>query len=160
MNKDPKQSSFNSTNVSSTLYFQRFVAAITSPATPPELSWRPVFVRLKPNDFEGFTVFCRENNIAVIDTIDRQLRDLAITKLPSPRESTCRRSFIEDTVAPCGGQASYGNWVYLPWEAKIVHLLDQEDYFAVITNRNQDKITRDEQQELRTKRIGVLGLSV
>jgi molybdopterin/thiamine biosynthesis adenylyltransferase len=160
MNKDTKQPIFDSTTVNSTLDFQGFVAAITSPATLPEQSWRPVFVRLTPNDFEGFTVFCRESNIAVIDTIDRQLRDLAIAKLPSPQESTHRNDFIKDTVAAGGGQPSYGNWVYLPWEAKIVHLLDREDYFDVITNRNQDKITRDEQQELRTKRIGVLGLSV
>ena len=160
MSKDPKQSILKSTTVNSTLNFQEFVGAITSPATPPEASWRPVFVRLTLNDFEGFTVFCRESNIALIDTIDRQLTDLAIAKLPSPQESSCRNGFIEDTVAACGGQASYGNWVYLPWEAKIVHLLDREDYFDVITNRNQDKITRDEQQELRTKRIGVLGLSV
>jgi len=151
---------FNATTVNSRLDFRGLVAAIASPATPPEMSWRPVFVRLTPNDLEGFTIFCRENNIAVIDTIDRQLRDLAIVKFPSAQASTYRHAFIEDNVAASAGQASYGTWVYLSWEAKIVHLLDREDYFDVITNRNQDKITRDEQQELRTKRIGVLGLSV
>ena len=41
MHNDPKQSIFNSTRVNSTLDFQGFVAAIISPAMPPELSWRP-----------------------------------------------------------------------------------------------------------------------
>jgi hypothetical protein len=35
-----------------------------------------------------------------------------------------------------------------------------DDYFAVVTDRDRDKITRVEQDVLRTKRIGVLGLSV
>lgn len=41
-----------------------------------------------------------------------------------------------------------------------MHLLDRDEYFEVITNRNQNKITREEQQHLRTKRIVVMGLSV
>jgi len=46
------------------------------------------------------------------------------------------------------------------WEGKLVHLLDRDDYFDVITNRNQDKLTREEQLRLRTKRVGAMGLPV
>jgi hypothetical protein len=53
-----------------------------------------------------------------------------------------------------------GNWMYVPWEGRVVHLLDADAYFEVITNRNRDKITREEQLLLRSKRIGVIGLSV
>jgi tRNA A37 threonylcarbamoyladenosine dehydratase len=42
----------------------------------------------------------------------------------------------------------------------IVHVLPPDEYFDVITNRNQDKVTRSEQVALRAKRVGVVGLSV
>lgn len=42
----------------------------------------------------------------------------------------------------------------------IVRVLPRDEYFAVITNRNQDKLTHREQGILRGKRVGVVGLSV
>lgn len=44
--------------------------------------------------------------------------------------------------------------------AGIVRVLPRDEYFAVITNRNQDKLTHREQGILRGKRVGVVGLSV
>jgi molybdopterin/thiamine biosynthesis adenylyltransferase len=41
-----------------------------------------------------------------------------------------------------------------------VHLLDEEEFIELRTNRNRNKITKEEQQILRTKKIGVVGLSV
>jgi len=119
-----------------------------------------VFVRLEPSDLQDLTVLCQQHLITLIDTIDRQLNDLAVIRSPSKQSRADLDHIIEDTLAVHGGRTSYGNWVYLPWESKIAHLLNRDDYFDVITNRNQDKITLDEQQELRTKRIGVIGLSV
>lgn len=141
------------------LDLEAFARAVASPRTPPAESWRPVFVRLQPSAFDGFGALCRERRIALIDTIDRQLLDLAAVRLPSADGSE-RQRFIEDALAAHGGRAAYGNWAYLPWEAKVVHLLDRADYFEVITNRNRDKITREEQRLLGTRRIGVIGLSV
>jgi hypothetical protein len=115
---------------------------------------------LGPEDVDRFPAYCRERNIALIDTIDRQLMDLATVRLPSAASTEERHRFVADALGASPGQATVGNWVYLPWEAKMVHLLEQDDYFEVITNRNLDKITRDEQRLLRTKRIGVMGLSV
>ena len=117
-------------------------------------------MRLKPGAGERFFAFCRERRIAVVDSIDRQLADLAAVRLPSGDARARRDSFIEEAVAAGGGRASYGTWVYFPWEAKVVHLLDADVYFDVITNRNQDKITKEEQRKLRGKRVGVVGLSV
>lgn len=55
---------------------------------------------------------------------------------------------------------SYGWWVYYQWSNKLVHILDEKDFVAVRTNRNQNKITIEEQALLATKKIGVVGLSV
>jgi len=133
--------------------------ALTSSSAEPEISWRPVFVRLKPSEFADLTALCKQHHVTLIDTIDRQVDDLALVREPSKRNSADFNYIIEGIPAH-GERTSYGNWVYLPWESKIVHLLARDDYFDVITNRNQDKITREEQQELRTRRIGVIGLSV
>src|SRR5690606_25672346 len=54
----------------------------------------------------------------------------------------------------------YGVWVYYPWSHRLVHLLDEKEFVEVRTNRNQYKITPEEQALLATKKIGVIGLSV
>ncbi len=138
---------------------EAFAREIAAPSTPPTESWRPRIVRLSPGEFERLAGLCREHGVAVIDTIDRQLMDLVAVRLPSSGAAE-RRRFVADTSAAHGGREAYGNWVYLPWDAKVVHLLDRDEYFEVITNRNRDKITREEQRRLRTRRIGVIGLSV
>ena len=46
------------------------------------------------------------------------------------------------------------------WAEKLVHILDEQEFAIVRTNRNKHKITSQEQQELATKKIGVMGLSV
>ena len=137
-----------------------FTRVSASPPIPPGVSWRPWIIRLAPHEFRQFDLLCRERGITVIDMLDRQLMDLAAVRLPWTALAADRRRFIDAAVEAQGGWASYGNWVYLPWEAKIAHLLDRDAYFEVITNRNADKITAEEQQLLRTKRIGVIGLSV
>lgn len=50
--------------------------------------------------------------------------------------------------------------VLLPWDSRVVHVLPEADYFRVVTNRNHDKITPAEQRALRSKRVGIMGLSV
>lgn len=142
------------------LSFESFARAVESPPTPPASSWHPWVIRLSPEESDRFDAFCRVRHIRVIDTIDRQLMDLAAVRLPSASSGTERQRFIDEQLAAHGGRASYGNWVYLPWESKIVHLLERSAYFDVITNRNQEKITREEQLKLSAKRIGIIGLSV
>ena len=138
---------------------EAFADEIASPTVPVAESWRPVLVRLSPGDLDRFAALCRNHRIALLDSIDRQLADLATVRLPSSDPSE-RQRFVEQEIAASGGREAYGSWIYLPWEAKVIHLLDRDDYFEVITSRDQEKITREEQHLLRTKRIGVMGLSV
>jgi molybdopterin/thiamine biosynthesis adenylyltransferase len=146
--------------VSPTLDLAEFTRALASPAPSEDSGWRPWVVRLRPGESDRFHALCGEHRVAVIDTLDRQLAELAAVRWPSGSNDPDRRRFIEERLAGHGGGASYGNWIYLPWEAKVVHLLDRDEYYEVITNRNLDKITREEMVSLRGKRIGVIGLSV
>ncbi|UCC83703.1 MAG: ThiF family adenylyltransferase [Gemmatimonadota bacterium] len=146
--------------VSPTLDLGELARRLASPAPSATCSWRPWIVRLRPGEADRLRAVCREHRVAVIDTIDRQLGELAAVRWPSRSNDAERRRFIDELLSGHGGSESYGNWIYLPWEEKIVHLLERDDYYEVITNRNLDKITREEMVSLRGKRIGVIGLSV
>lgn len=142
------------------LTLEAFEDALRTSAWPLEWSWCPILIRLRPGQLPRFEALARESHITVRDPIDRQLADLALIRFPAASDDARRARYLDDLLSEHGGPASYGCWVYFPWESKVVHALDREAYFDVITNRNQDKITRDEQLLLRRKRVAVIGLSV
>jgi tRNA A37 threonylcarbamoyladenosine dehydratase/nitroreductase len=55
---------------------------------------------------------------------------------------------------------AYGVWAYYPWSRRLVHLLDESNFVELRTNRNRYKITPEEQRQLASKRVGIIGLSV
>jgi hypothetical protein len=121
--------------------------------------WRPLVFRLAPGERSALSAVSAAAGVLVIDRIERQLVDLAQVRAPAS-DAVARRRAVEEARHAEGAPEAYGVWVYLPWERKVAHLLDPDDYFEVITDRNRDKITREEQHRLRTKRVGVIGLSV
>jgi molybdopterin/thiamine biosynthesis adenylyltransferase len=54
----------------------------------------------------------------------------------------------------------FGVWVYYPWANALTHLLAEDDFIEIRTNRNRNKITVEEQAILAKKKIGIIGLSV
>jgi tRNA threonylcarbamoyladenosine dehydratase len=137
----------------------QFADELGQPSTLPADAWRPLVCRLAPEDWADFHSLCRSHGIVVIDAIERQLLDLAAIRRPASNRAD-RELVVRETLDAAGAVHAYGVWVYLPWERKVVHLLARDDYFDVITDRNRDKITREQQHVLRTKRVGVIGLSV
>jgi hypothetical protein len=144
---------------SEVLDFASFTREVECPRVLPDESWRPVPVRVGPSEVSAFLSFCRGRHIEVRDAIDRQFADLAAVKYPSASAAEERERFVA-TLAATGQRVAYGTWMFFPWESRIVHLLDRDNYCEVITNRNHDKITRTEQAALLTKCVGVIGLSV
>ncbi len=55
---------------------------------------------------------------------------------------------------------TYGVWVHYPWNNKLVHLVNKDEFIELRTSRNKYKITEEEQQLLSHKIVGVIGLSV
>ncbi len=117
-------------------------------------NYRPLFLKLKSDDIKTFYEICKTRGIIAFDTINHQLDDLAAVRFPSEDLIQPQR-WVEEQM-----QIYKGHWVYLPWEQKVFRLLEPDDYFELITNRNRDKITLEEQQSLRTKCVGIMGLSV
>lgn len=138
---------------------ERFEHELDNPPRPPSGSWRPHVIALSRRQTRDFAKLCKTRGIPRVDTLEGQLMELAAVRLPAADPAE-RRSFVEEALAAHEDGAALGWWVYLPWEHRAFHLLGPDDYFDVVTDRNRDKITREEQRLLRARRVGVVGLSV
>ncbi len=98
--------------------------------------------------------------ITIHDTIRLQLYDLIRCRNPHFLSGTKETEDAFHAFLGTINVEEYGVWVYYPWSNKLVHLLDEEEFVLVRTNRNQYKITQEEKELLATKKVGVIGLSV
>lgn len=53
-----------------------------------------------------------------------------------------------------------GNWIYFPWSGILLHMVPEDVYFKLRTNRNQNLITAEEHAFIKNACVGVTGLSV
>ena len=123
--------------------------------------YKPLFLKLSnPKDKQQFSDLLKLPGISVSDFIESQFADLIKVKQTS-RKFTAEELAVE-TKKLLGGKdkSEYGVWVYYSWSNRLVHMLDKDDFIKVRTSRNHYKITPQEQDELSTKKIGVIGLSV
>ncbi|WP_257669518.1 Rv1355c family protein [Parapedobacter tibetensis] len=135
---------------------------ITSNQQLDKETFQPLFFRIgNPEDREGLAKLLeRKPYIQVFDTIEPQLKELIKSSLPTETLEESRLcSLIENHVGDTPFD-EYGVWVYYPWNEKLVHLLDENEFAELRTNRNKYKITAEEQFVLTKKKIGVIGLSV
>ncbi len=121
---------------------------------PEILSLRNAEQRKRWNTIRGM------QQVEVIDTMLRQVMDLIQNKNPgtsyTPQDlETEAQGYLNDH----GGEL-YGNWIYYSWRKLLVRLLEEDDYVFCRTARNRNKITEEEQKELMSKTVGIIGLSV
>ena len=101
-----------------------------------------------------------KQHIQVYDTLQAQVRELIKTRSPKHTISDAdAEQKAAEKLASIGAE-KYGVWVYYPWSERLVHILDEEEFIEMRTNRNKYKITGPEQEALFQKRVGVIGLSV
>ncbi|WP_449436971.1 ThiF family adenylyltransferase [Pedobacter steynii] len=125
-------------------------------------SYTPVFYRINNPEEETKlkNLLIEKPFIQVFDTINNQLKDLVKGLNPSVIHNETTINEAINRHLQNKDILKYGVWVYYPWLEKLVHILDEEEYILVRTNRNKHKITQEEQDLLRQKKIGVIGLSV
>jgi hypothetical protein len=127
------------------------------------LTFKPLFFRIQIEEDKEKLQKLLDNKpqIVIHDQISTQLDDLVKSKNPEIKKPG-RKKLDELKIQHLGNinEQEYGVWIYYPWSNKLVHALDEEEFIEVRTNRNRYKITREEQQLLSTKKIGVVGLSV
>lgn len=121
-----------------------------------------IFFRLSdPSDgLELESLFKKDSNIRIYDSIHSQLKDLI--KLRNPKSALTEEA-SEQLIQKHLGNISiieYGVWVYYPWSNSLVHILDESEFIEVRTVRNKYKISAEEQFLLSKRKIGIIGLSV
>lgn len=99
-------------------------------------------------------------HVTVIDTLDRQLKELIKVLHPQLRLTDDEYTTHIQQHLGDAPLTAYGKWVYYPWTKRLIHLLGPEEFILLRTSANRHKITEDEYQILKNKRIGVVGLSV
>ncbi len=99
-------------------------------------------------------------SIKVLSMIESQMRDLIKLEHPQMRLGEAEyQSLLNEKLA--GRRIEeYGVWIYYPWSRRLVQCLDEEEFIRVRTIRNRYKITQEEQELMRSKVIGIVGLSV
>jgi len=124
--------------------------------------YKPVFYRLrKENEQELLKeLLSKDPSIQIYDTIKSQLAELLKINNPQNKLSADEINSSIAALEKDGSLEHIGVWVYYPWSRKLVHILDEEDFIKVRTNRNLYKITHGELAVLREKKIGIIGLSV
>lgn len=94
------------------------------------------------------------------DTIEGQIRELIKCRNVGIRIDEARYQSLSQELLAGVPIQEYGVWVYYPWSGRLLHMLDEDEFIEVRTNRNQYKITKEERNVLASKKIGVIGLSV
>lgn len=126
-----------------------------------QLVYKAVFYRITDASEKAHLEQLIENHVSFFhDEIYGQLQELVKMRNPSLRIK--QEEYPELIKNHLDGKDihAYGVWVYYPWSRRLVHMLDEEEFIEVRSNRNQYKITEKEQQILSSKRIGIIGLSV
>ncbi|MFF7082159.1 hypothetical protein [Streptomyces lavendulae] len=80
----------------------------------------------------------------VHDRIGDQVEELLRCRAPrDPFGSRSRSQAIAEVVG--GRPDMYGRWVWYRWSGRLVHVLPETEFRLVRTDRNRDKITREQQ---------------
>ncbi len=128
-----------------------------------ECGWQPIIFRPRLEDERGSLrdlLRSTTTPIRVFDTLLHQIHDLILARNPGRKFSNEEAEGLTKTYLNGTDPDEAGAWVYYPWSGRLVHLLEEQDFAELRTNRNRHKITADEQATLATRRVGVVGLSV
>jgi molybdopterin/thiamine biosynthesis adenylyltransferase len=125
-------------------------------------AWCPVLFDLRrEDDVRTLEALLDAGQVAAIhDRIHDQLGELITTRRPGRRPQGAELDELIRAELAGSPLEEYGTWVFYPWSKRLVHVLPEPAYRALRSSRNRYKITPAEQAELRSKKIGVVGLSV
>ncbi|RAP33806.1 hypothetical protein DID75_00780 [Candidatus Marinamargulisbacteria bacterium SCGC AG-410-N11] len=125
---------------------------------------KSVPVILKENQYNNVDLknFEKENKILnKIDIYKSQLVELFQIYNPQITDKSKYNSSLDNFLIQ-NNAYSYlkGNWIYFPWNGHFIHCVDQHKYFQLLTNRNQQIISKKEQSTLENFTVSIAGLSV
>ena len=101
--------------------------------------------------------------LTVVDDFQQQQEELFAINNPTKVYTPNFKKEFEEYFAKLSAEKPMmmrGNWVYYPWLATLVHLLEDTDFQRVRTARNRNLINEEEQKKFYNSVVGVGGLSV
>jgi molybdopterin/thiamine biosynthesis adenylyltransferase len=120
---------------------------VTAPdreAVPPS-AWKPLLLDPSdPRDGAWIQALIDDPGVEVRDTLIDQIKELRELR-PAPT---------------LGLLAETPRWVHYNWRRSIVRVVGPASFRRIRLDRNRNKITADEQEQLAKLRVGVVGLSV
>ena len=120
-------------------------------------SYRPRILQFSD---ESLRQIFKDHRPVFHDFIHEQVKGLLKIRNPQLAHDPKALASLYDAWINTNDPQEYGVYVYYPWSNRLVHLLPEEEFIELRTSRNQHKITFVEQQELRQKCVGIIGLSV
>jgi len=130
--------------------------------TAPQFDFRPQLFSLQlTQDSERLVELIAMGRITQIhDTLESQIEELyAARHLERNGEKAGFEDFRKKLLDGIRVD-TFGTWCFYPWRNCLVHVLPEDLFEEVRTNRNQHKISKQEQRLLAEKCIAIVGLSV
>ena len=128
----------------------------------PSFIFRPLIFNLSNTSSRSRLdeLIAENGNVNVIDNLESQLFEYV--KLLNPELVNHKKELDKkfESFLKSIEHEEYGNWVFYPWNNNLIRTLPEEEFIQVRTIRNKYKITQAEQDLLKTKCVGIVGLSV
>lgn len=99
----------------------------------------------------------QEQGVRFIDTFSEQVEELCEISNPKLRENL---EAMERQKEVYSKKTIDSVWVYLPWRHTAVRLVTESNFYLLKTARNQNLITKEEQEIWYNSRVAIAGLSV
>lgn len=125
--------------------------------------FEPEFIDLKTAEGRHrYEELLNTPGVQVFDEIEGQLVELFKIRnvKKNPKEHSEDYDLFKKEHLNGSKLKEYGLWVYYDWSRSLIHLIPEDEFIEIRTSRNKYKITGSEQDLLRTKCVGIVGLSV
>ncbi len=102
------------------------------------------------------TMFEQGSIKEVVDNYGEQSGELALVNNPTLILDKMANSSVKEGAS----QIEDGNWIYYPWNEKLIHALPKDDYELLRLSRNNSFVSSAEQNAIKKLTIGIAGLNV
>ncbi|MCX6712351.1 MAG: ThiF family adenylyltransferase, partial [Candidatus Vogelbacteria bacterium] len=102
------------------------------------------------------TLFAESKIETVIDNYGEQSGELALVNDPTLITKAKENASVSNNE----DDPTKGVWIYFPWRETLVHSLNKDDYEKLRLSRNDNLLSKDQQNKLMNLRIGLAGLNV
>jgi molybdopterin/thiamine biosynthesis adenylyltransferase len=87
---------------------------------------------------------------------DQQKLESLLSQQPTPIIVDTYQNQIKESSK----QPNEGIWIFYPWKNTLVHVLEENDFYDLRTNRNFPLISHSTQLKMKKLTVGVVGMSV